>query len=147
MPLSDPIARSTATAAAVDVGVLVFREGLECVLVLTAITASMVGSTRAYRRPVAAGAALAFLATLLTWSIAVAIYFGTRDGFAARAAALQQRLDAAIHETPVAAVADGCGFDRLTVPHHRKQREHAVMGEVDVIDLGAGLINDVALRR
>jgi len=73
MPLSDPIARSTATAAAVDVGVLVFREGLECVLVLTAITASMVGSTRAYRRPVAAGAALAFLATLLTWSIAVAI--------------------------------------------------------------------------
>ncbi len=26
------------------------------------------------------------------------------------AAAFQQRLDAAIHETPVTAVADGCGF-------------------------------------
>ena len=73
MSLPDPTVRSSTAAAAVDVGILVFREGLECVLVLTAITASMTATTRSYRRPVAIGAALAFLATLLTWRVAVAI--------------------------------------------------------------------------
>lgn len=73
MSLPDPTVRHTTTAAAVDVGILVFREGLECILVLTAITASMVGATRSYRRPVAVGAALAILATLATWKVAVAI--------------------------------------------------------------------------
>lgn len=73
MSLPDPTTRSTTTAAGVDVGILVFREGLECILVLTAITASMVGGTRSYRRPVAIGAALAFAATLVTWRVAVAI--------------------------------------------------------------------------
>jgi hypothetical protein len=32
------------TVAFLDIGVLVFREGLECILVLAAITASMTGS-------------------------------------------------------------------------------------------------------
>ena len=58
---------SPATVKALDIAVLVFREGLECILVLAAITASMKGSTQSYQRPVAAGAALAFAATLLTW--------------------------------------------------------------------------------
>jgi len=58
-------------AAALNIGILVFREGLECILVLAAITASMVGAAEIYRRPVAAGAATAFLASLLTWSLAI----------------------------------------------------------------------------
>jgi high-affinity iron transporter len=53
--------------------VLVFREGLECILVLAAITASMVGSSRWYRRPVALGAAVAFMASLFTWRVAVGV--------------------------------------------------------------------------
>lgn len=70
----DPLrAHTSATVAALDIAVLVFREGLECILVLAAITASMTGMKRAYRRPVAGGAALAFLATLVTWFIAVRI--------------------------------------------------------------------------
>ncbi len=56
-----------------DIGVLVFREGLECVLVLSAITASMTKSGESYQRPVAAGVAAGFLATLVTWFIAVCI--------------------------------------------------------------------------
>jgi high-affinity iron transporter len=56
-----------------DVGVLVFREGLECILVLAAITASMTGDKESHRRPVVAGAAVAFVATLVTWFIAVGI--------------------------------------------------------------------------
>jgi high-affinity iron transporter len=64
---------TTPTVAFLDIGVLVFREGLECILVLTAITASMTGKKRAYRRPVAAGAGFAFVATLITWFIAVGV--------------------------------------------------------------------------
>jgi high-affinity iron transporter len=61
------------TVAVLDIAVLVFREGLECILVLSAITASMVGRQRIHRRPVAVGAGVGFLATLITWVIAVGI--------------------------------------------------------------------------
>jgi high-affinity iron transporter len=70
----DPLAPNTdGTAAVVDIGVLVFREGLECILVLSAVTAGMVGSSAIYRRPVAAGAGAAAVAILLTWRLAVGV--------------------------------------------------------------------------
>jgi high-affinity iron transporter len=59
--------------ATLDIAVLVFREGLECVLVLSAIMASMIGERQSHRRPVVAGAGIAFLATLITWFIAISI--------------------------------------------------------------------------
>src|SRR2546429_803225 len=68
----DPMRPNTSpTVAFLDIGVLVFREGLECILVLAAITASMTGSKEAHRRPVALGAGIAFIATLITWFVAV----------------------------------------------------------------------------
>jgi high-affinity iron transporter len=70
----DPTAYQRGSFAGVlDIGVLVFREGLECILVLSAITASMVKSGEPYQRPVTAGVGVAFLATLLTWFVAVGI--------------------------------------------------------------------------
>jgi high-affinity iron transporter len=70
----NPVAhRPGSFAGILDIGVLVFREGLECVLVLSAITASMVKSAEPYGRPVAAGVGVAFLATLITWFVAVGI--------------------------------------------------------------------------
>jgi len=70
----DPTLHQTSpTVALLDIGVLVFREGLECILVLSAITASMVGSNRVHQRPVAVGAGIGFGATLVTWFIAVGI--------------------------------------------------------------------------
>jgi high-affinity iron transporter len=70
----DPTAAHTSSGSAViDIGVLVFREGLECILVLAAITASMTGAQSSQKRPVAAGAAVGALATLITWFIAVRI--------------------------------------------------------------------------
>jgi high-affinity iron transporter len=70
----DPTQPDTSpTVAFLDIGVLVFREGLECILVLAAITASMTGSKKAHRRPVALGAGIAFIATLITWLIAIGI--------------------------------------------------------------------------
>jgi high-affinity iron transporter len=70
----DPTAVHTgATAAVIDIGVLVFREGLECILVLAAITASLAGSGERFQRPIAAGTGIAFIATLITWWIAVSV--------------------------------------------------------------------------
>src|SRR5579875_3374141 len=60
-------------AAILDTGLLVFREGLEAILVLSAITASLMGSNQPYRKPIATGAGLGFLATIVTWFIAIAI--------------------------------------------------------------------------
>jgi high-affinity iron transporter len=53
--------------------VLVFREGLECILVLSAVIASMIGNRKSHRRPVLAGAGIAFIGTLITWFVAVGI--------------------------------------------------------------------------
>lgn len=70
-------------AQVLDIGVLVFREGLECILVLTAITASLARSDEAYHRPVAAGVGIAILATLLTWFIAIGIVNDLTRSFSA----------------------------------------------------------------
>ncbi|PYJ68043.1 MAG: iron permease [Verrucomicrobia bacterium] len=68
----DPMRPNTSpTVAFLDIGILVFREGLECILVLAAITASMTGAKRHHRRPVALGASAAFMASLITWFVAV----------------------------------------------------------------------------
>ncbi|HZI32276.1 MAG TPA: FTR1 family protein, partial [Candidatus Binatia bacterium] len=70
----NPTAPNTSpTAALLNIAVLVFREGLECILVLTAITASMIGKRQSHRRPVFTGAGIGFLTSLITWFIAVGI--------------------------------------------------------------------------
>src|SRR6266850_4495110 len=80
----DPMRPNTSpTVACLDIGVLVFREGLECILVLAAITASMTGAKQAHRRPVAIGAGVAFGATLVTWLIAVGIIGSLTDNVSA----------------------------------------------------------------
>ena len=71
--LPDPTGHGDFGARVLDIAVLVFREGLECILVLSAITANMVGARRALQKPVAVGASAAFVATLLTWAIAIRI--------------------------------------------------------------------------
>jgi high-affinity iron transporter len=76
----DPMRPNTSpTVAFLDIGVLVFREGLECILVLAAITASMTGAKQPHRRPVALGAGIAFGATLITWLVAVRIMGSLMD--------------------------------------------------------------------
>lgn len=70
-------------AAVVDTGVLVFREGLEAILVLAALTASLVRTEQGYWKPVALGAGISFLATIVTWFIVVAIIAGISDNVSA----------------------------------------------------------------
>ena len=62
----DPTESAAGTSHAVVVAnsaIIVFREGLEAVLICAAVTASLKGM----RRPVAAGVAVAFAATVATW--------------------------------------------------------------------------------
>src|SRR5581483_12274835 len=61
------------TAIVVNSGILVFREGLEAILVLAAITAGLTRRQRGFGRPVALGAGLALLSTLATWFVVVAV--------------------------------------------------------------------------
>jgi high-affinity iron transporter len=68
----DPTASSRLSHGAVvlDSGLLVFREGLECILVLAAVTASMLGPSAVYRKPVATGAGFGLAASVATWFLA-----------------------------------------------------------------------------
>ncbi len=61
----------TSTFAVVsNTAAIVFREGLEAVLILAALMAGMTGSQAALRKPLLAGAGVAFLASVATWGIA-----------------------------------------------------------------------------
>lgn len=70
----DPTAENLSPAAVVfSSGVLVFREGLEAILVLAAVTAGLARSRQGYGRAVAFGVGLGLLATAATWFLIVAL--------------------------------------------------------------------------
>jgi high-affinity iron transporter len=54
-------------------GMIVFREGLEAVLIFAAVTASFRGANRSRRRPVVLGAVCAFAAAVATWFVVQAV--------------------------------------------------------------------------
>src|SRR5689334_21907563 len=56
-----------------NASMIVFREGLEAVLIFAAITASFLGANKARRRPVVMGAAIAFGAAVVTWFLVQAL--------------------------------------------------------------------------
>lgn len=70
----DPMAGGlTPAGVVVESGILVFREGLEAILVLAAVTASLVRQPGEQWKPIAAGSGVAFIASIATWFIVVAI--------------------------------------------------------------------------
>jgi high-affinity iron transporter len=64
---ANPDTAGSAAARIVDIAVLVFREGLESILVISAITATMNGAAQPYRRPIGLGAMIGGAASLVTW--------------------------------------------------------------------------------
>src|SRR5580693_9293034 len=68
---SAPGAHMSRTSAVINSAILVFREGLETILVLAAVMASFLGGNKIYRRPVAAGGAAAIGAGVATWLLVV----------------------------------------------------------------------------
>jgi high-affinity iron transporter len=71
----DPTTKGlSSTAMILSTGILVFREGLEAILVLAAVTAGMSRTKeKGYLKAVPLGALGAFLATIATWFLVVAI--------------------------------------------------------------------------
>lgn len=64
-------ASSAPTAVATNAGVIVFREGLEAVLILASLLSSLKrAEEQKYRRPLWIGGIVALLATVLTWVVA-----------------------------------------------------------------------------
>jgi high-affinity iron transporter len=70
---TDPTEHLSRLAVVLDSGILVLREGLETILVLAVLTASMRGANSGYRRPLGMGAGLALGASVITWFVAIAI--------------------------------------------------------------------------
>jgi high-affinity iron transporter len=64
---------SLTASGILNIAVLVFREGLECILVLAALTASFRGKEERHHRPVIGGVLIGVIATLATWAIAVRV--------------------------------------------------------------------------
>jgi len=62
-----------AASGVLNIAVLVFREGLECILVLAALTASFRGKESRYHRPVIGGVLFGVLATAITWVVAIRV--------------------------------------------------------------------------
>ena len=69
----NPTSGTSFPAAALDIAVLVTREGLECVLVLAALVAGLKGKNYGYQRPIQAGAGLGLVAGIATWFAAVSV--------------------------------------------------------------------------
>jgi high-affinity iron transporter len=63
--------RLSHTTVVINSAILVFREGLETILVLAAVMASFLGANRLYRRPVAVGGGAAIALGVLTWFFVV----------------------------------------------------------------------------
>jgi len=71
------------TAVVVNSSIIVFREGLEAVLILAALMASMVGAQRRLRRPLLGGVLVALVASAITWVVAQTV-LGSLAGWGER---------------------------------------------------------------
>jgi high-affinity iron transporter len=146
----DPTAPGThmsRTSAVIDSGILVFREGLETILVLAAITASFLGGNRGYRKPVAIGGVLALAAAVATWFAAVWVIgmFGN-GGLAVQAAT-------GIPAIIVLLIVMNWFFHRMYwtgwISHHHKRRRRLLGGEDGrrAMLLGLGLLGFTSVYR
>ena len=118
------------TSAVINSAILVFREGLETILVLAAITASFLGANKVYRRPVAIGGAVGLAATVGTWFAAIGIIglFGGTNGLTIQAAT-------GIPAIIVLLIVMNWFFHRVYwtgwIQHHHKRRRGLLAGDTD----------------
>jgi len=146
---TDSANRMSPTSAVINSGVLVFREGLETILVLAAITASFLGGNRAYRKPVAMGGGVALLASVGTWFLAVWFIgmFGN-DGLSVQAAT-------GIPAILVLLIVMNWFFHRLYwtgwISHHHKRRRGLLSSNDEssrrAMLLGLGLLGFTSVYR
>lgn len=119
------------TTVVVDSAILVFREGLETILVLAAISASMLGGNRVYRRPLAGGGVVALGATVGTWFLAVWV-IGALGG-----TGLSVQAATGIPAIVVLLLVMNWFFHRVYwtgwISHHNKRRKGLMSGDGDTM--------------
>ena len=125
---TNPTEHLSHLAVIVDSGILVLREGLETILVLAVLTASMRGGNTSYRRPLAAGAGCAFLAAVATWFVAIAITDAVGPG------SLDLQAATGLLAIVVLLVVMNWFFHRVYwtgwIAHHNRRRKE-LMGDAD----------------
>jgi len=146
---SDPANHMSRTSAVIDSAILVFREGLETILVLAAVMASFLGANRVYRRPVAAGGAVGLAATVATWFAAVWVIgqFGGRG--------LDVQAATGLPAIIVLLVVMNWFFHRVYwsgwIAHHHKRRRGLLAGDHETALrrtlLGFGLLGFTSIYR
>jgi high-affinity iron transporter len=72
-PVDPTEVKTSHGTAVVNSAIIVFREGLEAVLIFAAVIASFLGANKRRRRPVVAGAAVAFAASVGAWFLVQAL--------------------------------------------------------------------------
>jgi len=146
---SDPANHMSRTTAVINSAILVFREGLETILVLAAVTASFLGANKVYRRPVAAGGAVALMATVATWFAAVWL-IGLFGGHG-----LDVQAATGLPAIVVLLVVMNWFFHRVYwtgwIAHHHKRRRGLLAGDRDAAVrrtlLGLGLLGFTSIYR
>ena len=137
------------TSAVIDSAILVFREGLETILVLAAVTASFLGTNRVYRRPVAVGGVVGLGATVATWFAAVWVIgaFGGRG--------LDVQAATGLPAIVVLLLVMNWFFHRVYwtgwISHHHKRRRGLLAGDGETamrrMLLGLGLLGFTSVYR
>ncbi len=123
---TDPNTHLSHFAVVLDSGILVLREGLETILVLAVLTASMRGADSAYRKPLALGAAMAFGVAIATWFVAIAVTNAVGPG------SLNLQAATGLLAIAVLLVVMNWFFHRVYwtgwIAHHNKRRRQIVGG-------------------
>jgi high-affinity iron transporter len=123
---ADPTTHLSRFAVVLDSAILVLREGLETILVLTVLTASMRGSGSVYRRPLSVGAGVGVAAAVVTWFIAIAVTNAVGPG------SLDLQAATGLLAIVVLLVVMNWFFHRIYwtgwISHHNKRRQALVAG-------------------
>src|SRR3954467_729527 len=105
-----------------NAGMIVFREGLEAVLIFAAVTASFRGANRARRRPVALGALSAFAAAVGTWFVVQAV-LDAASGLGPRLEAITGFLAIVVLLLVLNWFVHKVYWSEWIAPHHRQRRK------------------------
>jgi high-affinity iron transporter len=141
--------RLSHTTVVLNSAILVFREGLETILVLAAITASFLGANKVYRRPVAAGGGLALAAGVATW-FAVIWIIGQFSG-----SEMSIQAATGIPALIVLLIVMNWFFHKVYwtgwISHHHKRRRSLLNGDAEANQrrmlLGLGLLGFTSVYR
>jgi high-affinity iron transporter len=137
------------TTAVINSAILVFREGLETILVLAAVTASFLGANKVYRRPVAIGGGVGIIATIATWFLAIWVI----NLFGGRGLSLQAATG--IPAVIVLLIVMNWFFHKVYwtgwISHHHKRRKGLLSGDPEsnrrAALLGFGLLGFTSIYR